>query len=90
MSTTTSNPVFDFDDLNALWNRVKDLKPNEHLQVRRPDQGAQGAINEIKADLRFKDFTTYNARHTKPFEATDTTLFTIYKTPKRHRSDPRA
>jgi hypothetical protein len=84
---TPNADVFEFDTLEQLWSRVKQLKGSEHLQVRRVwpggSQGAQGAIIEIEAEGRFKGFETYVARHMGPFEQNDQTLFTIHRNPHR-------
>ncbi|HEV8603880.1 MAG TPA: hypothetical protein VGQ99_00860 [Tepidisphaeraceae bacterium] len=80
---STSDQVFEFHDLDALWDRVKDLK--SHLEVRRPGQGAQGAIDEIGHDARFKDFTTRGGKYNRQFDPIDLTVFTIYRTPNRRR-----
>ena len=79
---TTTDQIFEFDDLDELWNRVKDLQPDVHLGVKSRSIMAQGVISEVKEDPRFKDFTTYAAKHKGSFQRTDLYLFTIYRTPQ--------
>ena len=76
---TTTDQIFEFDDLDDLWNRVKDLKSGEHLGVKSRSIMAQGVMSEIKEDARFKEFTTSAAKHKGSFQRTDLYLFTIHK-----------
>lgn len=82
--------VFEFDDLDALWDRIMDFKPNEHLLARRKGQGAQGAIDAIRADPRFGDYMTNVGKYWQPSQREDRTVFSISRKPKRKRSPFRA
>ncbi len=82
---TTTDQIFEFDDLDDLWKRIKDLKPGERLAVRNRTIMAQGMMSEIKEDTRFNEFTTYAAKHKAPFQRTDLHLFTIYKDSTRRK-----
>ena len=74
----TTDQIFEFDDLDDLWKRVKDLKSGENLAVRNRTIMAQGVISEIREDPRFKEFTASAAKHIT-FQRTDLHLFTIHK-----------
>jgi len=69
----------EFDDLDDLFNRVKDLKSGEHLAVRSRTIMAQGVISELKEDPRFHDFTASAAKHKGAFQRNDLNLFTIQR-----------
>lgn len=73
--------VFEFNDLDALWAHVKDLKQNECRDVRHTSQGAQGVFTELKDDQRFNDFKWNNARYRQPDETDDPRRFTICRKP---------
>jgi len=75
----TTDQIFEFDDLDDLWKRVKDLKSGENLAVRNRTIMAQGVISEIREDPRFKEFTASAASHKGSFQRTDLHLFTIHK-----------
>jgi len=79
----TTEEIFDFDHLDQLWQRVRDLRPGVRLAVRNPNLGAQGVRLKISKDERFSDFTTYAARHTGPFSPSDVYSFTIRKNSRR-------
>ena len=83
----TKDQIFEFDDLDTLWERVKDLSQTEHLEVRRCGpagaQAAQGAINETRNDPRFADFIVSVAKHRRAYELDDQTLFRISRKPNR-------
>lgn len=73
--------TFDFDTLGELWAEVNEFKPNECLQVRRPGQGKEGPMQEIKDDPQFKDFKTSAADYPSPGQEDDPCCFKICRTP---------
>jgi hypothetical protein len=81
----TTEQIFEFEHLDQLWERVRDLRPGLSLAARNPNIGAQGARLKISRDERFSNFTTYAARHTAPFATGDAYSFTIHKNSRRRR-----
>lgn len=84
---TTTEAIFEFEHLDQLWERVRNLRPGASLAVRNCSMGSQGARLRISRDERFSDFTTYAARHSGPFAAGEVYSFTIHKNARRRRMD---
>ena len=83
----TTVEIFEFEHLDQLWERIRDLRPGASLAVRNPSIGSQGVRLKISRDERFSQFTTYAARHTGPFAPSDVYSFTIHKNSRRRRMD---
>src|SRR4051812_14789888 len=81
----TKDQIFEFDNLDALWDEVKGLSQTRHLQVRglRGAQLAQGAIEQINRDPRFEGFIASIAKYTPPGDLSEPTVFRIFRKPIR-------
>ncbi|MCI0365029.1 MAG: hypothetical protein L0219_14220 [Phycisphaerales bacterium] len=75
-SRMQNQQTFEFANLDALWNYVKDMKPGEQRSVRHAKQAAQGVFNDIKDDQRFSAFKTYTDIY-KPHGQHDPRTFII-------------
>ena len=76
---STGDQVFVFEQLHELYARAAALRPNERLRARHRGQTAHGALLTIRRDPRFKGFSTFAPRQTRPDEPVDPTVFTIAK-----------
>src|SRR3954471_23329688 len=74
-----TDQAVEFDDLDDLYNRVKDLNSGDHIAVRSRTIQAQGVISELREDPRFHDFTASAAKHKGSFQHNDLNLFTIQR-----------
>jgi hypothetical protein len=82
--TATKDQIFEFDNLDTLWDEVTGLSKTEYLQVRHSGcEDVQEAISRIRNDPRFGGFIASVAKAPRPGESEDPAAFLIFRKPVR-------
>jgi len=69
--------IFEFDNLDALHKRVKDLKAGETIEVKHTSLVAFAIINDLEGDERFKNFQYVTAKFYRQGDPVDHSSFEI-------------